>query len=210
MFAFSNLSNFSIIILIEALEEEVWSLNNLEEVLLGQHTILPRQSDHPPRLCCCHFYAVRFKDAKVIIERNASLSILVKLQCSVQSLSSESRLILDINFWSWFCKWNIFPSYIHTIQNTNLFKYSLDGPLLSFVLQFLGDLSCCHGSSLSSLWYDADDDRCWWYEPSLETESVASQGDDMTPTPAPVTTSTTSSTSHHPQYKLSRDEVGML
>ena len=50
----SYLRNFAVIIFVKALEKEIWSLNNLEEVFFGQHPILASQLDHPSRLTWSH------------------------------------------------------------------------------------------------------------------------------------------------------------
>ena len=94
----SYLCNFAVIIFVKALEKEIWSLNNLEEVFFGQHPVLSSQLDHPSGLAWSHLrnthltfgrekgmlylsylYSMWLKYAKVIIEWNASLSIFVKL-----------------------------------------------------------------------------------------------------------------------------------
>ena len=77
---FVYLSDFSILVLIKALHEEVWTLYNFEKLVLGQSPILSSQADHPVSLHLVHNDAVLREDAKVVIEGDAASALLVNLE----------------------------------------------------------------------------------------------------------------------------------
>ena len=77
---FFYLCNLSIIVFVETLQKEIWSLDYFKEIFFGKHAIISGQSDNPPSFRCCNLNSMRFKNSKVVIQRYASLSIFVKLK----------------------------------------------------------------------------------------------------------------------------------
>ena len=75
-----HLRDLPIVVFIEALEEEVWALDDLEEVLLGEHPVLAGQLDHAPGLHLCDLDTVGLEHAEVVVQRDAPLPVLVQLK----------------------------------------------------------------------------------------------------------------------------------
>ena len=91
----SHLSHLPIIVLVEALEEEVRALDNFKEVFLGEQPVVPRQPDDPPGLRLSHLDAVRLEHAEVVVQWDAPLPVLVQL---------DNQLSTDKDDWLTFLK----------------------------------------------------------------------------------------------------------